>query len=252
MKLIREEIEFAPPLSESSELSDDCALTTEYSNDSFFLDKVRELYASTTSPASCFQSIRYARRDGNCFYRCASFRLFELFLSHRDMLRTFIKQLSELRPKMLKKYGCYSDDFVDATERLVSKIEQGDIDKVEQILEEVNTSDYAYVLVFFRYAVSLHISENRSDYEHFIAASEYTSVDDYCVAEVEPPDHISDDVQLAAFARLFNVPIQVSVLDRNPSSSIACPLKFNVNSSQSDNGVIYLLYRPGHYDILQK
>ncbi|EPY25374.1 ubiquitin thioesterase protein OTUB1 [Angomonas deanei] len=250
LREIRNEVEQQPLISTSDVLSDTCKLVQDFKDNEAFFRKVQTLVHHRTSIQ--YKAIRYIRRDGNCFYRGATFQLFSLALQYPEFAAEVKRIFASYRDTLLRVFGEYVDDFYSVTCDIVDHIISKKVDSVGSLLDEITSTDnQGYLIVFMRYMVSLYIREHKDEYLPFIMGMDYETVEAYCVAEVEALDHVSDNLQLAALAALFQVQIQIETIDPSPTDS-TCPLL--LNESVSDNSkkyTLYFLFTPGHYDVLQ-
>lgn len=74
-----------------------------------------------------------------------------------------------------------------------------------------------------------------------------TIVSCFCPQEVEPMSKESDHIHIIALAQALNVSILVEYMDRGEGGTV----NHHVFPERGDPR-IFLLYRPGHYDILYK
>lgn len=264
LRQIRDEVSIDPLLSEREALSLTCRLATEFQHDDAYYGQVLSLFNNDVEEASdgkngsgarlLYKAIRYARRDGNCFYRCVSFRLFELMLGDAAYAQFCLLRVQSVEKSMLAQFGEYSTDFSDVVKNVIEGILSGSISSVDDIYRVVLSEEASYLMVFFRYAVSVYLREHRDDFLPFVMGLDYPSVEDYCSAEVEPVDHESDNVQLVGFAKLFHVVMNVEALDRTTSGRTTTHM---INSGREapeakrPKHTVYLLFRPGHYDLLE-
>lgn len=241
---IRKETLEAPMLSEPEALDTSSHLVDEFKDNPVFNAQIGELLSKGS-----YTSVLYARRDGNCFYRCVAFQLFSLLLKDPEFASATKAKLDSLRESFIQLFGEYSEDFYDVVVDIVNRIISHSITSDAELLQVMNSSDDGpYIIVFFRYAVSCTIRANADDFSPFIMGSEYPTLEAYCAGAVEPVDHVSDHVEIVAFAQLFNVEVVVESLSQ--SSKSLSRLVFNEISPPTDR-VVYLLFRPGHYDLLQ-
>lgn len=257
LQSIREEISSEPLLSHPEELSLTCRLTREFQHDDVYFGQVCSLFErGATDKESCrlYRRIRYARRDGNCFFRCASFRLFTLMLHDTAYADFCLTQVRSMERPMLSFFGEYSSDFSTVAKELIDNIKRGTVQSVDDIYAVMLSEDAGYLMVFFRYAVSMYLRQHTDAFLPFVMGLDYGTVEGYCSAEVEPVDRESDNIQLAAFAQLFHVELVVETLDR---TSPATRPTVVIGAAKDEPGgtrpkhAIHLLFRPGHFDLLE-
>jgi ubiquitin thioesterase protein OTUB1 len=244
---IQREIELASPM--FSQVLGIDELEREYSTNPNFLRKLPSLHAS-------YPHFRRTRGDGNCFYRCVMFSLLEQFiltssqLSSQSSSTTIYHQVLKLVKEsgsILSAAGfepiCY-EDFIDL---LVSKLESVQATSIESLQSDFEDKMIADSLVMYsRFLISAYMRLNNEKFEGFTEG--YATVLDYCKSEVEPMDRESEQLQVMAVAEAFGVRIKILYLDRSDKDQCT-EIEFPVDYSGPDFS-IYLLYRPGHYDLL--
>ncbi|TEA32399.1 hypothetical protein DBR06_SOUSAS4710024, partial [Sousa chinensis] len=82
-------------------------------------------------------------------------------------------------------------------------------------------------------------------FEHFIEGG--WTIKDFCQHEVEAMCKESDHIHIIVLAQVLSVSIQVEYVDRGDGGTTN-PHIFPKGSEPK----VYLLYQPGHYDILYK
>ncbi|KAG5481911.1 hypothetical protein LSCM4_06990 [Leishmania orientalis] len=252
LEAIRREVANYPLLSLSLPLDRGSKIVKEMEHDGAYLAQTLSLFGA--SPVSTkqydFSSIRYSRRDGNCFYRCAGFRLCELIVEHPERAAEYVALLKSREESLSRLFGPFVFDFTDALAEILNGVADKTITSIDQVYDRFISDDGAYVVAALRYLISAYLQEHEAEYEPFVNGLGYGTVRDYCNAEVELVDHESDNVQLAVFAKAFNVCIKVYALDRNAGTNIT-EYSFNErDSSDGDPLVVKLLYMPGHYNLL--
>ncbi|EKF28667.1 otubain [Trypanosoma cruzi marinkellei] len=253
MAIIQSEIESVPLLSDPVEaLSETCSLVKEFANSASLLPKVLSLFASDNDDR--YSGIRYARRDGNCFFRCVVFSLLESMIGNSELTARYLEQATELRKKLIEDYGDFVEDFCDAAIAVIRQIESGACTTSEELYALATSHDSEYVIYFYRYAVSNYIRSHKDDFLPFVMGLNYENVEDFCRAEVDAVSSESDNVQVVAFARCFHLKIVVEYLDGSAGTRTTRH-SFSGDTSDTDDNtclVVTLLYRPGHYDLLYK
>jgi ubiquitin thioesterase protein OTUB1 len=244
---IQREIESKAPM-----FSDRLALKLlegEYSSNPNFLRKIPNLSLK-------FPQFRRTRGDGNCFYRSVLFSLLEQFIVHHSELDgdspvavVYANVLGRVKEstQVLSAAGfeplCY-EDFIDL---LVAKMEMVGSISIEGLKNDFEDKIVADSIVMYsRFLVSAFLRMNQERFEGFIEG--FSSVLEFCKSEVEPMDRESEQIQVMALAEAFGVRIRILYLDRS-DSDLCNEITFPVDYNGPDFGV-YLLYRPGHYDVL--
>ncbi|KPI89090.1 putative otubain [Leptomonas seymouri] len=251
---IRQEVGKDPPLSLPLPLDRSCRLIQEVAADQTYVTQALSLFgaAEASTTQYNFTAISYARRDGNCFYRCAGFRLCELLVQCPDKAFVFVAKLRSLEPLLTALFGDFVSDFTDVLMELLQGIASGTVNSAAQVYKRFTSDDGAYLIVALRYVVSAHLQQFEDDYLPFVDGLGYATVRDYCNKEVQMVDHESDNVQLAAFAKALDVCLMVYGLDRNAGTNVT---EYSFNVENNDDGhrlTIELLYMPGHYNLLRR
>lgn len=235
---LREEIEQKTPL-----ISDELPLQVlfdEYKG-SIFTNSLISLEEK-------YKSLRYARRDGNCFYRSYLFRLFEHICLNDDK-ETYNKVFSKVQncKTIIENNGFdweIVEDFYNAFLNELKFIST--IEKEEKLLYlNLLFSDKMkgnYMITFVRMFISSYIKENRFLYENFILDED---LDSWCRREVEPIDVECDHLQIIAVTNCFDVGVVIENLYEKKIEMMKFP-----EDQEEKMFFIKLLFRPGHYDIL--
>lgn len=235
---IQQEIAVQNPLvSERLELS---VLYKEYAeDDNIYQQKIKDLHKK-------YSYIRKTRPDGNCFYRAFGFSHLEALLDDSKELQRF-KAVSAKSKEDLVSQGFTEftiEDFHNTFMDLIEQVEKRT--PVADLLASFNdqsTSDY--LVVYLRLLTSGYLQRESKFFEHFIEGGR--TVKEFCQQEVEPMCKESDHIHIIALAQALSVSIQVEYMDRGEGGTTN-PHVFPEGSEPK----VYLLYRPGHYDILYK
>lgn len=237
-------------------------LEEEFASDPVYLEKVKSL-------GSKFGHIRRTRPDGNCFYRALAFAYFEHLLRDRAEFERFRAAVYPTKEKLTEAgfpsftSEDFYDNFMDVLDKLqpksakVAKLSEDStpgsvsnggegqtaisLDELIEIFNEQGTSDY--LVVFLRLLTSMQIRLEADFYQNFMVDGQ--SVVEFCNLEVEPMYHESDHIHVTAITQLIGVPVQIIYLDRG-SNKEASTHSF---PEDCEKPLVYLLYRPGHYDI---
>ncbi|XP_069063217.1 ubiquitin thioesterase OTUB1 isoform X3 [Pleurodeles waltl] len=235
---IQQEIAVQNPLvSDRLELS---VLYKEYANDDYvYQQKIKDLHKKYTH-------IRKTRPDGNCFYRAFGF-------SHLEALLDDSKELARFKAIAAKS----KEDLVNQgfTEFTIEDFHNTFMDLIELVEKRVPLTDLLaafndqgisdYLVVYLRLLTSGYLQREHHFFEHFIEGGR--TVKEFCQQEVEPMAKESDHIHIIALAQALHVSILVEYMDRGEGGST----NHHIFPEGSDPNV-FLLYRPGHYDILYK
>uniref|UniRef100_A0A8C5R3H6 Ubiquitin thioesterase n=1 Tax=Leptobrachium leishanense TaxID=445787 RepID=A0A8C5R3H6_9ANUR len=225
----------SPLLSARFDLS---VLYQEYAvDDQVYQDKIKDLNKRYTH-------IRRTRPDGNCFYRAFGFSYLESLLEGGPELERF-KEVSLHSKEDLIKQGFTEftiEDFHNTFMDLITLVDKRPpVTELLSAFNEQTVSDY--VVVYLRLLTSGHLQRDSLFYQHFIEGGR--SVKEFCQQEVEPMCKESDHIHIIALSQALNVSIQVEYMDRGEGDSTVTHVFPEGSSPQ-----VFLLYRPGHYDIL--
>lgn len=214
-------------------------LLEEYSmDDVIYRNKVQNL-------CKRYKSIRRTRGDGNCFFRAFGFRYFESLIGKPEEIKA-LKELAQNFAKDLGSLGYNSftiDDFKDVFMDEIEKITKNvDVKVAEDIFNTAGSSDY--IVVFLRLIVSCYLQKNSDFFQSFVEG--YATMKDFCSHEVEPMYRESDHIHIIALTNALKVPVGIIYLDRNELEDAPQVHSFPDDSKPS----IFILYRPGHYDII--
>ncbi|KAB0376888.1 hypothetical protein FD755_011332 [Muntiacus reevesi] len=226
-----------PLVSERLELS---VLYKEYAeDDNIYQQKIKDLHKK-------YSYIRKTRPDGNCFYRAFGFSHLEALLDDSKELQRF-KAVSAKSKEDLVSQGFTEftiEDFHNTFMDLIEQVEkQTSVADLLASFNDQSTSDY--LVVYLRLLTSGYLQRESKFFEHFIEGGR--TVKEFCQQEVEPMCKESDHIHIIALAQALSVSIQVEYMDRGEGGTTN-PHIFPEGSEPK----VYLLYRPGHYDILYK
>nr|KAF6466071.1 hypothetical protein HJG63_011387 [Rousettus aegyptiacus] len=217
---IQQEIAVQNPLvSERLELS---VLYKEYAeDDNIYQQKIKDLHKK-------YSYIRKTRPDGNCFYRAFGFSHLEALLDDSKELQRF-KAVSAKSKEDLVSQGFTEftiEDFHNTFMDLIEQVEkQTSVADLLASFNDQSTSDY--LVVYLRLLTSGYLQRESKFFE--------------------PMCKESDHIHIIALAQALSVSIQVEYMDRGEGGTTN-PHIFPEGSEPK----VYLLYRPGHYDILYK
>lgn len=197
-----------------------------------------------------FVEVRKCRRDGNCFYRAVAFDLIEKFKT--DPEGSILNYQSDWKDQ-LKAARYEPTIFEDFSDAFWSYLESKNLDiSLQEVWEsDEYTSNMAIMLL--RLLTSAHIRSNPDDYLAFIelAPQDGNSIEKWCERSVDSVGVDADQVQLIALAKSLQIQIVVANLGSGMETDDLQVTEFDFRNS-NEGHVVYLLYRPGHYDLLYK
>lgn len=236
---------FSLQISESIPLIGDMetisVLESEY-EDAVYKSKVKDL-------ATKYKGIRRIRPDGNCFFRAFAYSYLEYLSQNRDELARF-QELGKTSKETLIRLGFPSftlEDFqaifMEVVDRVAAMPEDQKPSSDTDLHKVFNDAGYSdYVVVYLRLVTSGQIQENAIFYQDFIGAS----VEEFRHQEVEPMYKESDHIHIIALCNALGVGVRVEYMDRGGEDGEVKAHNFPEDKEPS----AFLLYRPGHYDIL--
>lgn len=117
----------------------------------------------------------------------------------------------------------------------------------EQVCEELhklfNDQGYSdYVVVYLRLLTSGKLQEEADFYQHFIEGN--FTIEEFRHQEVEPMYKESDHIHIIALCTALGVGVRVEYMDRGDTHVKAHDFP------EGSTPKVFLIYRPGHYDIL--
>ena len=237
---IRKEIELTTPL-----ISDELPiskLTEEYKSNEEYLKSIENI-------SKKYKTYRKVRRDGNCFYRSFIYLLFEhICIKNDKILFEKIKQ-KIIDSKILTEkngfewsvvqdfYDIFLKEFCECFNSLSSGIIPRDyLDKIFSDNEKGN-----YLIYFIRFCLAAYLKENKDNYKSYIEED----FDEWIRKEVEAIDHEADQIQIMACVNYFDIGVKIEYLNKFKNEIVKLP-----ENKPDDEFFIYLLFSPGHYDIL--
>ncbi|KAH9916247.1 cysteine proteinase, partial [Epithele typhae] len=206
--------------------------------------------------------IRRTRGDGDCFYRSLAFAYIESILNAPDTLLAATSALSVLEATLPQLEGVgfqrlVFEDFYDALAGLINSIitpVNGQILTIDRLLAEFNNPEVSNsVVVYLRLLTSAEIKTN-AEYTGFLLhpeTGEELDPESFCNNFVEAVGKEADHVQMNALASALKVNVNVAYLDGHNAKGEVNFVPFQ-NAAFTVTHPVNLLYRPGHYDILDK
>ncbi|KAG9340135.1 hypothetical protein JZ751_021854 [Albula glossodonta] len=228
---IQQEIATSNPL--VSERQDLSVLKMEYAQDDIvYQQKIKDLHKK-------YSYIRKTRPDGNCFYRAFGY-------SHLESLLDDSKELQRFKAVAAKsKLDLVSQGFTEFT---IEDFHNTFMDLIElcekqqsqsELLNSFNDQSMSdYVVVYLRLLTSGYLQREQTFFQHFIEGGR---------TEVEPMSKESDHIHIIALAQVLNTSILVEYMDRGEGGTVNHHV-----FPEGGEPRLFLLYRPGHYDILYK
>ena len=240
--ILLEEIINKTPL--ISELLDINELLKKYKEDSPEINIVKLI-------TSKYKKFREVRQNGNSFYTCFLYRLFEFISLNRDKTlydKTYKKILDA---KILIMKNGYDWDFLKESYNLFkvefnSCFEQSliSVRTCRQYIDELFKSDerYKYLNHFIHFCIAAYIKDNKILYENYIT-------DDFekWLSKVEEVGLECSQLEILACVNYFDIGVKIEYLYPTKLDVVKYP-----ENKKGDEIFINILFRPDHYDVLYK
>jgi len=214
-----------------------------------------------------FEGIRRSRGDGDCFYRSLVFAYIERIFAQEDRdaaVKASIATLEAFLPK-LRDVG-FEDLVIDDSYEIPRDLINGIVDPEPvsnngstltraQLLEVFQDDSMSnYLVTFMRMITSAQIRSKPEEYEPFLTHPDTggkIEVKEFCESVVEVLGKEADHVQLTAISQALRVNVKIAYLDGRNADGRVDYVTFNHASDEKETPLT-LIYRPGHYDILDK
>lgn len=210
-----------------------------------------EFEAKLQSLSSSYGSVCPIRADGNCFYRAYLYSIIKTSLEGGalDSLRTKFISLS-----VFCKSNGYDAFAVDEFHELLD--EQLRILQANPTLTTLHAEIFSdpsidgYMIAFMRCVCGAALKKWSDDYSPFLP-EEYSAIEEFVRKEVDPMYRDCDQLQIVALTRVFETPVKVIYLDRSEGDKCVEHIIGEEYLEIPSCPVVTVLYRPGHYDVLQ-
>eukprot|EP00565_Helicotheca_tamesis_P007424 CAMPEP_0185725818 /NCGR_PEP_ID=MMETSP1171-20130828/1982_1 /TAXON_ID=374046 /ORGANISM="Helicotheca tamensis, Strain CCMP826" /LENGTH=311 /DNA_ID=CAMNT_0028394037 /DNA_START=55 /DNA_END=990 /DNA_ORIENTATION=+ len=229
---------------------------------------------------SKYKYLRKVRGDGNCYYRAFLYAVCENVLlllgSSKDGGEVELNRLIELAKNSIdlvtqrgydrSTIEMFYEELVDLFTSLSSSSSSNDTSSQQQqqqltqstlhttLNEENAMSDYC--TWYLRLLTACHLKSDPDRFIHFLDVEDCPGgaigmdVPTFCSREVEPMGRECSMVQVLALAEVMGVRVVIEYMDGRGGGGggLVCH-EFGPEDAKMK---IFLLYRPGHYDILYK
>ena len=239
--LLEEVINKVPLISELLDINE---LLKNYKEDSPELNIVKLITTKYTK-------FRQVRQNGNSFYTCFLYRLFEFISLNKDktLYDKIFKKILDAKT-LITKNG-YDWDFLKDSYNLFkiefnSCFEQSliSLKSSRQYLDELFKSDERmnYLNHFIHFCVAAYIKENKILYENYIS-------DDFekWILKVEEVGLECCQLEILACVNYFDIGVKIEYLYPSKLDVVKYP-----ENKKGDEIFINMLFRPDHYDVLYK
>ncbi|KAK4227500.1 putative ubiquitin thioesterase [Podospora fimiseda] len=255
--------EYEPPLVEGppvGEKTPSTVITVEYAKaDPVYVQKTQEL-------PKTYSHYRPVRGDGNCGWRAIAFGYFETMAKsgNRILIESEVERLETLN-KYIESMGRVADfvftdmaqESLDLLTHMASVAE--DTEKTQEILYQIfNTEDIANSIMYhIRLMASAYLRGHREKFGAFVSHPQ--GIEGYCTNFLERHsveiEHLGIAILVEVLLKPAGITLEVAYLDRSPGNEVNTyrfPEEANGLSPAELGPMIYLLFRPDHYDILYR
>ncbi|KAI0475863.1 peptidase C65 Otubain-domain-containing protein [Xylariaceae sp. FL0804] len=210
--------------------------------------------AKTSALPQTYSHYRPIQGDGNCGWRAIAFAYFEVLVRSGD-----VNQLQDerLRLAKLNEGIAGGEDLVEETDVLFDDLAAamvGGGDPNDILFARFNDDDIARYLVYHhRLLAAARLRAAPDEYRHFLTED----IESYVQGTVMPLDREIEDICVTMIAEILLKPARIGLgivyLDRSAGTEAnTIPMTDNWEETSVLGRNIYLLYRPGHYDILYR
>ncbi|KAI1421769.1 peptidase C65 Otubain-domain-containing protein [Xylaria sp. FL1777] len=220
--------------------------------------------AKTMALPQTYSHYRPIQGDGNCGYRAIAFAYFETLVQcgNVSLVQSELERMTVLN-KYIEDVGGQDPDMIDfmvsETIDLFNAIipaMSGGNDAMPILVAKFNDPNTSQCLVYhLRLLACARLKGHRDQYESWLD----TDVETYLSTTVMPVnreiDHICVVLVHDILLKPVNIVLDIAYLDRSEGTEVNVhrfPNEANGQDPSTLGPVIYLLYRPGHYDILYR
>ncbi len=221
------------------------------------MPRIAEFRTKLCALESEYTSISPVRADGNCFYRAYLYGILKSAIEC-DKLEYWRAECASLA-SFCKSMG-YDAFAVDEFHELLD--EQLELLMAKPSLDTLTNEVFSdasvdgYMIAFMRCVCGSALKKWHEDFTPFLP-SEYHTIEDFCRKEVDPMYRDCDQLQIVALTKIFHVPAKVIYLDRSEGERctehvIGEEYVVVTNEKNLPSFDVTVLYRPGHYDVLNR
>ncbi|KAL7067701.1 hypothetical protein ACR3K2_16100 [Cryptosporidium serpentis] len=206
-------------------------LESEYKQNELFIEQFRSIIHE-------FPYIRRVRKDGCCFYR-GYLSCIRLSLKNNPDLAIQFKSDIQNSYETVKSVGYLNETISDFFESFCSVFDTTSLKSNEDPMCNEEISNPA--VVYARILTSTYIKLNEEKFENFLNGLD---VEQFCRQNVDPMWKDVEQIQIVALTSILKIPLEIIYCDGHSKK----PHKYTF--PESERPLVYLLYTPGHYDIL--
>lgn len=208
-----------------------------------------------------------ARGDGDCFYRSFTLAYLLRILHSPNPPLSANLAFSNIQAAMpllqqvnfdMELVNDFIEPLLDQLKKLAPETEEGKLPTEWEIVQDLQDPETSNAIVCaLRLLTSAYIRSNPNTFSPFLLHPETLlplPIDQFCLSEVEPCAREADQVQIMALARCLKQGIRVCYLDGSEvRDGEANFVELEIGDGEGlGEDPITLLYRPGHYDVLDK
>ncbi|KAJ6780050.1 hypothetical protein PWT90_01222 [Aphanocladium album] len=234
------------------------SIVDEYAKaDPIYVDKTMAL-------PQTYGEYRPVKGDGNCGWRAIGFSYFEKLAEggDADQIEGEVARLMSMTPFLGSVGGYdYYEDWADEAIGLLRELAGCVTDKaaaqalIHQRWTDIGTG--SSLIYYLRLLAATHLKSSPEQYDPFVPDGQ--GIQSYCAQSVELPDREIEQLGIIALYNCLLKPLdfvlEIAYLDRSPGAEVNTyrfPEGANGKDLSALGPVIYLLYRPDHYDILYR
>ncbi|KAI0425398.1 peptidase C65 Otubain-domain-containing protein [Xylaria sp. FL1042] len=220
--------------------------------------------AKTMALPQTYSHYRPIQGDGNCGYRAIAFGYFETLIQCGDvsLVQSELKRMTVLN-KYIEDVGGHEPSMIEfmVTETIdlfndIIPVMSGGNDAMPILVAKFNDPNISQCLVYhLRLLASARLKGHHDQYASWLD----TDIDTYLNTTVMPVNREIDNICVALVHDILlkpvNIVLEIAYLDRSEGAEVNVhrfPGEANGQDPSTLGPAIYLLYRPGHYDILYR
>ncbi|RYP73882.1 hypothetical protein DL771_003324 [Monosporascus sp. 5C6A] len=220
--------------------------------------------AKTLALPQTYSHFRPIQGDGNCGWRAIGFAYFETLVRCSDIARV---EAEQTRLQSLNDYienvGGISpwvfEDMISETfslfQEVIMAMSRGQ-DCTRPLMAKFNDiSSSQYIIYHLRLLAASWLRGNSGEFQPYLSVD----INNYIEGTVMPVDQEIDGICVKVLVDVLLKPahivLEIAYLDRSEGAEVnvhRMPEEANGQNLAASGPIIYLLYRPGHYDILYR
>ena len=134
-------------------------------------------------------------------------------------------------------YDLFLKEFTDCFNSLTYKTTVRDY--LDALFKDKDKGNY--LIYFLRFCIASYLKENKEKYQLYIEGP----FENWVRNEVEAIDHEADEIQIMGCVNYFDIGVKIEYLNKNKREVVKLP-----EDKPDEEFFIFLLFTPGHYDIL--